>query len=72
MSNMTNEEPQSPKPICSHTTLFSSEYGVSPVSNLSADLGANLRIRRNLTFPSANDNKSLKFSKCGKFLVLFI
>lgn len=66
MSNQ-NEDTQSPSMIPT-SSAFINEYGVSPMSNLSVNLGANLHIRRNLTFNS-NDSTPQKGTESGKFIL---
>lgn len=60
-----DEELLSPNTFsCSDSSL--SEYGFSPVSTLSVNLGTNLHIRRNLVF-SSNENTPLKIETAGEY-----
>ena len=69
MSNH-NEETQSPSTLPSSGS-FVQEYGISPMSNLSVNLGANLHIRRNLTFNS-NDSTPQKGADSGECLLFHL
>lgn len=60
-----DEDVQSPIMIPSSSS-FMNEYGESPMSTLSVNLGANLHIRRNLTFHS-NDSTPQKDTDSGEF-----
>ncbi len=59
-----DEGAQSPPKSLSRASC-GSEYGISPMTNLSMNLGTNLLIRRNLTFHS-NDSTPQKDADCGK------